>query len=79
MGMVMKRFLAVNGVSQADVARGIGVSTAFVSQLVAGESGARQETIHALLAFLSGRLGRQVTYEELFPAQLVQDAPESGQ
>lgn len=62
----IKRFLAVNMVSQADLARGIDRSSAFVSQLVNGETGASKETIDSILSFLSARLGRPVTYEELF-------------
>jgi transcriptional regulator with XRE-family HTH domain len=71
--------LEANGVQQVEVAKGIGRTKAFVSRLLSGETGASQGTIAALLAFLSRRLGRPVTYEELFggPAAdpLVEPAP----
>lgn len=74
----LKRFLAVNMISQADVARGIGRTRAFVSQLANEETGASQETVRALLTFLSERVGRPVQYEELFaptPAAVPMVAP----
>lgn len=69
MATTLKRFLAANGISQADVARGIQRTTAYISFLANGDTGASQETISLLLAFLSRELGRQVAYEELFPAE----------
>jgi hypothetical protein len=61
-----KRFLDANRVSQAEVARGIEKSTAYVSMLATGRAGASQRTVVDLLLFLSKRLRRVVTYEELF-------------
>ena len=64
----IKRFLAANGISQADLARGTKLTTGYVSLLANEVTGASQDTINAILAFLSERLGRRVTYEELFGA-----------
>lgn len=54
------------GLTQREVAAGVGVDESFISRLVRGETGASQSTINAALRFLSVRLGRQVTYEEAF-------------
>lgn len=64
----LRNLLESNAIRQADLARGIGRSRAFVSRFVSGETGGSQATIQALLSFLGSRLGRPVTYEELFPA-----------
>jgi len=64
--VLLKSLLESNSISQAEVARGIGRSEAFVSRLLSGETGASQETIAALLSYMSHRLGRQVAYEDLF-------------
>jgi transcriptional regulator with XRE-family HTH domain len=63
----LKTLIEELGLSQAELARGIGRSEAFVSRLLSGETGASQGTIAGLLAFLSERTGRRVTYEQLFP------------
>lgn len=64
--MKLRHLLREGGITQAEVARGIRRTDGYVSLLVNGETGASQATIKALLAFLSRRLGRAVTYEELF-------------
>jgi transcriptional regulator with XRE-family HTH domain len=68
--MALKKLLTDNNVSQADFARGIDRSTAFVAMLVNGGTGASQDTIERALAFLSQRLGRKVTYEEAFSSRV---------
>jgi len=62
----LKEFLAANSLTQADLARGTGLTTGYVSLLANKEAGASQDTINTLLAFLTKRLGRSVTYEECF-------------
>lgn len=71
----LKIFLAHNFISQADLARGIEKTTAFVSQLVKGDVGASQDTIESILVFLTSRLGRPVTYEEIFGPPSVPAVP----
>ena len=63
---VLKAFLEEQGVTQAELARGTDLTTGYVSLLANEETGASQETIHAVLVFLSKRLRRSVTYEECF-------------
>lgn len=62
----LARFLFENGLRQTEVAAGAGRTPQFVSMLVRGETGASLETVEALIAFLSKRLGRRVAYEEVF-------------
>jgi transcriptional regulator with XRE-family HTH domain len=66
MRSLLKPFLATHNITQAEVARGIGRSTAYVSVLAQGRTGASQRTSADLLRFLSKRIGRAVSYEELF-------------
>lgn len=66
--MKLKAVLKQHSITQAELAAGISRSGGFISQLISGDSGASQETIESLLSFLSERLGRRVTYEELFGA-----------
>ena len=61
-----------NRLSQAELARGIGRSSAFISQLIHGKTGASQETVADILRFLSARLGRRVTYEGAFGSPVEQ-------
>jgi predicted transcriptional regulator len=77
MATTLKQFLADVRISQAEVARGIGRTTAFVSFLANGDTGASQDTIQALLSFLSQRLARRVTYEELFGAPVEASATDT--
>lgn len=71
----LKAFLVRNYISQADLARGIDRTTAFVAQLAAGDCGASQETIQRTLLFFTQRLARRVTYEEVFGEPAVIDCP----
>lgn len=61
-----KRFLGREGVSQADLARKTGKSTAFIAQLVNGDCGASLETVNLILTSLTEILGRPVAFEELW-------------
>lgn len=62
----LRTFLEAHGISQADLARGVDRGESFISRLVSGETTASQETINRLISFLTLKLGRTVTYEELF-------------
>jgi transcriptional regulator with XRE-family HTH domain len=62
----LRTLLEKHHISQRELAAGIGKSTAHVSRLVSGETGASQETIEAVLAYLSNRLGKRMTYERVF-------------
>jgi transcriptional regulator with XRE-family HTH domain len=66
--VALRDLLQEAGLSQRELAAGIGKSDALVSRLVSGEATPSKETIDKTLYFLSGRLGRPVTYEELFGA-----------
>ena len=63
----LRDLLESNEIRQAELARGIGRSRSFVSRFLSGETGGSQTTVRALLSFLTTRLGRRVTYEEVFP------------
>lgn len=69
------RFVDAHGITQRELAEGIGRTESFVSMLASGASGASQGTVASILTFLSGRLGRRVTYEEAFGEPLFVDCP----
>lgn len=71
----LKDFLARERVSQADLARGIKKTTAFVSLLANEETGASKDTIDDILAFLSTLLRRRVTYEEVWGVPSTEPTP----
>lgn len=58
--------LLKHDIQQVDLATGIERSEALISRIVSGEAGASQATINEILAFLSKKLRRRVTYEECF-------------
>lgn len=62
----LKTLLERNGISQRELARGLRKSDAAVSRLLSGDTAATQDTIEAVLAFLSKRLRRRLTYEQVF-------------
>lgn len=66
MQLGLRTLLDKHGITQRELATAIGKSDAAVSRLLSGETTASQETIDAVLAFLSKRLGRRVTYERAF-------------
>lgn len=70
------RLLAVlerDGITQSELARGAGRSVALISRIVREEVDPSRDTIDAILAFLTARLGRPVTYEECFGAPAAAD------
>jgi predicted transcriptional regulator len=62
----LSTFLRRTAVSQADLARGVKRSRNLVSRLCLGTAKPSKDTIDAVLAFLSHRLCRRVTYEQVF-------------
>jgi len=66
--MGIKTLLSETGASQRDFARSIGFSDSSVSRIVNGLMTPSKPAIDAILAFLSERLSRTVTYEEAFGA-----------
>ena len=77
MSTKLDALLTASQVSQRELARGTARSEALVSRIVNGGSGASQATITAILAFLTARLGRPVTYEELFGSPVEAATPEA--
>lgn len=66
MQLGLKTLLDKHGITQHELAVALGKSDAAVSRLVSGETSATQETIEAVLAYLSNRLGKRMTYERVF-------------
>ncbi len=65
--MSLREFLSANEIAQAEIVRATGKDAANVNRLVNDpDANPTRETIETLLAFLSKRLGRPVTYEEAF-------------
>ena len=62
----LKALLDKHHITQREMARGIGKSTASVSRLVSGETSATKGTIDAVLAYLSRRTGKRMTYDRVF-------------
>lgn len=56
------------GISQAELAKATGLAEASVSRLLSGSVEPTKSTIDSVLAFLTKRLERSVTYEEAFGA-----------
>lgn len=67
----LRRFLVKNEVGQNTLARGIYKSSGYLSQLANDAAGASQDTVDAILAYLSDSLSRKVTYEEVFGGRRV--------
>jgi transcriptional regulator with XRE-family HTH domain len=65
----LARFLDANGVTQTEVAQALGVEPPTISRKLGGIRPWRLAEIQQLLAFLTQRLGRQVSYDELLGAE----------
>jgi transcriptional regulator with XRE-family HTH domain len=61
-------FLADHGVSRTEVASALGVDLSTVSRKVGGTRSFRLDEVTKLLGFLTLRLGRRVTFADLFLA-----------
>jgi transcriptional regulator with XRE-family HTH domain len=62
----IERLLASGAISQAEVARALRLDPSTISRKLSGKRSLKLQEIQGLLRFLSGRLARPVSYEELF-------------
>jgi len=62
----IESFLDHVGQSKTDLAKALGLDPSTVSRKISGDRPWKQMEIQGLIAFLSERLSRPVTYEELF-------------
>ena len=76
MASEMDQFLKANDITQTEIAEDLGLDSSSVSRKVGGERQWKLNEIQAVIIFLSRRLGRPVTYEELF-GSTVAAAPEA--
>lgn len=67
----LKALLDKHGISQREVASAVGRSDAWMSRVAAGLLDPSLEDIDAILAFLSKRTGRRVTFEQVFAGKAV--------
>jgi transcriptional regulator with XRE-family HTH domain len=66
-------FLDANGITQTELGEALGVGGAAVSRKLSGSRNWKLVEVQTALAWLSARLTRPVTYEEVFGST---DAPE---
>lgn len=59
-------FLDANGITQAELGEALGVQRAAISKKLGGSRNWKLGEVQEVLAFLSRRLGRQVTFDEVF-------------
>jgi hypothetical protein len=57
-------------VSKVELARALRLDPSAVSRKIAGKRGWKLPEVHLLLRYLARRIGREVTYEELFDPEL---------
>jgi hypothetical protein len=62
----LERLLANAAISKAEIARALRLDPSTVSRKLSGKRSFKLQEIQGLLRFLSGRLARPVSYEELF-------------
>jgi len=75
----LDKLLREAGANQTDLAGELGCDSSSVSRKLAGRRPWKLPEIRAILAFLSTRLKRAVTYEEAFGAPEVPHAPAAGE
>lgn len=59
-------FLDANRITQAELAEALGVTGATISRKLAGLRNWKLVEVQVVLGWLSGRLGRPVSYDEVF-------------
>jgi len=64
--MSLRNLLGKHGISQAELAKGLGMGRSTISLKLSGSRRWRQEEINRVLDFLQRRLGRRLTYEKVF-------------
>lgn len=62
----IERLLASGAISKAEIARALRLDPSTVSRKLSGKRSLKLQEIQGLLRFLSRRLARPVSYEELF-------------
>jgi transcriptional regulator with XRE-family HTH domain len=65
-GSRLERLLRSGAISRAEIARALCLDPSTVSRKLSGKRSLKLREIQMLLRFLSGRLARPVSYEELF-------------
>lgn len=63
---LIERFLDANRITQTEVAQALEVDPSTISRKLRGEREWKLPEVQAVIAFLSARLSRPVTYEDLF-------------
>jgi transcriptional regulator with XRE-family HTH domain len=64
---MIRSFIEANGITQTEIVRDLQIDAANVSRLVNDpNSNPKRERIDQVLAYFSIRLGRPVSYEEVF-------------
>lgn len=61
------------GLTQEQVGQALGLTGSAINHKLAGRRPWKQDEVSSLLALLSERLNRAVTYESLFPAAVVEE------
>lgn len=68
------QLLASSRISRAEIARALRLDPSTVSRKISGKRSLRLQEVQALLRFLSGRLERPVSYEEIFAPEAARGA-----
>jgi transcriptional regulator with XRE-family HTH domain len=66
-------FLDSHGITQTELGRALGMTAASVSRKLAGFRNWKLAEVQRVLEFLIARLGRPVTYEEVFGIEHAED------
>ncbi len=72
-------FLDAHGITQAELGEALGVTGATISRKLAGLRNWKLAEVQAALAWLAKRLGRPVSYDEVFGAGDVADAADAAE
>jgi transcriptional regulator with XRE-family HTH domain len=67
-------FLDANGITQAELGEALGVQGAAISRKLGGSRNWKLGEVQAALGWLSVRLGRPCTYDEVFGPDVAADA-----
>lgn len=59
-------FLETHGIQQTEVAAALGMHKTQINRLTKDDANPTRQTIDAILRYLGERLGREVTYAEVF-------------
>jgi transcriptional regulator with XRE-family HTH domain len=70
-------FLAEHSITRTEVAEALGIDRSAVSRKLIGERPWKLAEIQGLIAYLAGKLGRPVAFDELFGEGAAVQTPES--